>query len=177
MRQQKNIFDPLKTVFWATDNFCIKWIFQKKCHFLPKKFNFLKKWQFIHLFTPLQLFKFSQKMGHFLKIWEKCVQKWRKPTCVCYPNTSWYMVFYHIFAKNAPILVKNCIFLFFINPYFWLFFGVLEVKLKFQDKFYDMIDHNKCPTSEKSAEKCILRNSYFHHSEPSNRRTKMKIWW
>ena len=42
----------------------------------------------------------------------------------------------------------------------------MEVKLKFQDKFYDMIDHNKCPTSEKSAEKCILRNSYFHHSEP-----------
>ena len=44
----------------------------------------------------------------------------------------------------------------------------MEVKLKFQDKFYDMIDHNKCPTSEKSAEKCILRNSYFHHSEPSH---------
>ena len=44
----------------------------------------------------------------------------------------------------------------------------MEVKLKFQDKFYDMIDHNKCPTSEKSAEKCILRNSYFHHSEPNH---------
>ena len=39
--------------------------------------------------------------------------------------------------------------------------------MKFQDKFYDVIDHNKYPSSEKSAEKCILRNSYFHHSEPS----------
>ena len=39
--------------------------------------------------------------------------------------------------------------------------------MKFQDKFYDIIHHNKCPSSEKSAEKCILRNSYFHHSEPS----------
>ena len=38
--------------------------------------------------------------------------------------------------------------------------------MKFQDKFYDIIDHNKCPSSEKSSEKCILRNSYFHHSEP-----------
>ena len=38
--------------------------------------------------------------------------------------------------------------------------------MKFQDKFYDVIDHNKYPSSEKSAEKCILRNSYFHHSEP-----------
>ena len=39
--------------------------------------------------------------------------------------------------------------------------------MKFQDKFYDIIDHNKCPSSEKSSEKCILRNSYFHHSEPN----------
>ena len=38
--------------------------------------------------------------------------------------------------------------------------------MKFQDKFYDIIHHNNCPSSEKSAEKCILRNSYFHHSEP-----------
>ena len=38
--------------------------------------------------------------------------------------------------------------------------------MKFQDKFYDIIDYNKCPSSEKSAEKCILRKSYFHHSEP-----------
>ena len=66
------------------------------------------------------------------------------------------MVFDHILAENALILVKNCIFLFFINPYFWLFFGVLEVKLKFQDKFYDIFDHNKYPSSEKKDEKCIL---------------------
>ena len=33
-------------------------------------------------------------------------------------------------------------------------------------QIYDIIDHNKFPSSEKSAEKCILRNSYFHHSEP-----------
>ena len=40
--------------------------------------------------------------------------------------------------------------------------------MKFQDKFYDVIDHNKYPSSEKSAEKCILMNSYFHHSEPNH---------
>ena len=45
------------------------------------------------------------------------------------------MVFDHIFAENAPILFKNYNFLFFKNQPFWLFSGVLEVKLKFQNKF------------------------------------------
>ena len=39
--------------------------------------------------------------------------------------------------------------------------------MKFQDKFYDIIDHNKCPSSEKSYEKHLLRKSNFHHSEPN----------
>ena len=77
------------------------------------------------------------------------------------------MVLNHIFAENAPILVKNWIFLFFINPHFWLFFGVLEVKLKFQDKFYDILYHKKCPSSETEDEKCILWKSYFHQIQPT----------
>ena len=47
--------------------------------------------------------------------------------------------------------------------------------MKFQDKFYDIIDHNKCPSSEKSAEKCILRKSFFHHSEPKHVEFGIKI--
>ena len=47
--------------------------------------------------------------------------------------------------------------------------------MKFQVKFYDIIDHNKCPSSKKSAEKCILRNSYFHHSEPSYTFIELKV--
>ena len=48
--------------------------------------------------------------------------------------------------------------------------------MKFQDKFYDIIDYNKYPSSEKSAEKFILRKSYFHHSEPKyNFNTGFKI--
>ena len=39
--------------------------------------------------------------------------------------------------------------------------------MKFQVKFYDIIDHNKCPSGKKSAEKCIFRKSFFHHSEPT----------
>ena len=38
--------------------------------------------------------------------------------------------------------------------------------MKFQDKFYDIVDHNKSPSSEKSAEKCILRKSNFHRNLP-----------
>ena len=53
------------------------------------------------------------------------------------------------------------------NPQFWLFSEVLEVKLKFQDKFYNVIDYNKCPSSEKEDEKCIFGKSYFHQIQPN----------
>ena len=43
----------------------------------------------------------------------------------------------------------------------------MDVKLEFRDKFYDIIEHYKCPSSEKLAEKCIFRKSYVHHSEPT----------
>ena len=39
--------------------------------------------------------------------------------------------------------------------------------MKFQDKFYDLIVHNKCPSSEKDDEKCILRKSDFHQILPN----------
>ena len=40
--------------------------------------------------------------------------------------------------------------------------------MKFQDKFYDIIVHNKCPFSEKDDEKCILRKSDFHQILPTD---------
>ena len=43
--------------------------------------------------------------------------------------------------------------------------------MKFQDMFQDIIYRNKCP----SCEKCILRKSYFHHSEPSYMTDTMTI--
>ena len=39
--------------------------------------------------------------------------------------------------------------------------------MKFQDKFYNVIDYNKCPSSEKEDEKCIFGKSYFHQIQPS----------
>ena len=63
------------------------------------------------------------------------------------------MVLDHIFPENAPILVKNSNFPFFKNLHFWPFSGVLYVKLKFQDKLYDTINYNKCPSSEKEDDK------------------------
>ena len=41
--------------------------------------------------------------------------------------------------------------------------------MKFQDKFYDIIGHKKCPSSEKSAEKCIWRKSNLHGILPIHR--------
>ena len=40
--------------------------------------------------------------------------------------------------------------------------------MKLQYKFFDIFDHNKCPSSEKEDEKCILRQSYFHQIQPSH---------
>ena len=65
------------------------------------------------------------------------------------------MVFDLIFAEHAQTYVKKGIFICFKNPHFFLFSWVLEVKLIFQDKFYDIIDENKCCSSEKDNEKCI----------------------
>ena len=38
--------------------------------------------------------------------------------------------------------------------------------MKFQDKFYDILDHNKCPSCEKEHEKCTFRLAYFHRIQP-----------
>jgi len=50
------------------------------------------------------------------------------------------MVFDLIFAEHAQTYVKKGIFICFKNPHFFLFSWVLEVKLIFQDKFYDIIE-------------------------------------
>ena len=70
--------------------------------------------------------------------------------------------------KMPQFLVKTVIFIIFKNPHFLLFSGVLEVKLKFQDKFYNIIDYNKYPSSEKEDEKGIFRKSYFHQIQPNH---------
>ena len=41
--------------------------------------------------------------------------------------------------------------------------------------FSNIIDHNKCPSSEKENQKCILRKSYFHQIQPRHR-YKKKMW-
>ena len=78
------------------------------------------------------------------------------------------MVFDPIFAENAPIFVKNSNFVSFKNVHFCLFPGVLHGKLKFQDKFYNINDCNKWPSSEKQDEKCVFRKSCFHQIQPSD---------
>ena len=84
------------------------------------------------------------------------------------------LFFDHIFAKNIPVLAENRDFSFVKIPHFWLFSGVLEVKLKLQDKFYAIFDHNKCPSSEKEDEKCNLRISYFHQIQPTNKASQSR---
>ena len=78
------------------------------------------------------------------------------------------MAFDPIFAENAQTYVKKGIFICFKNTYFCLFSWVLEVKLIFQDKFYDIIEYIKCCSSEKDNEKCILRKSCVHQIQPKH---------
>ena len=40
--------------------------------------------------------------------------------------------------------------------------------MKFQDKFYDVMDHKKLPSSEKEDEKCVSIKLYFHQILPSD---------
>merc|ERR1711949_64773 len=58
-------------------------------------------------------------------------------------------------------LLKTVIYIIFKNPHFWLFSGIPEVKLKFRDKFYNIIDYNKCPSSEKEDKKAFSENHSF----------------
>ena len=51
----------------------------------------------------------------------------------------------------------------------------MEVKLKFQEKFYFIINHNKCPSGEKFDEKFILRKSNFHQILPNDDHDHGKI--
>ena len=120
------------------------------------------------VYAIFPIYNLAQKVP-FLEDLKKNVSKsdWNSKHIVYVTQIHYYTWFYITFGpKNAIILSKNHNFAFFKNSHFWLFQGVLEVQLKFQGKFYGIIDYNKCPSSEKSAEKCILRKSFFHHSEP-----------
>ena len=39
--------------------------------------------------------------------------------------------------------------------------------MKFQDKFYDAIDHNKLPSTEKEDKKCVSIKLHFHQILPN----------
>ena len=69
---------------------------------------------------------------------------------VCCPNILLYMVLNRLWAKNAMIWSKTIIF--HLKNYTFGFLRDLKVKLKFQDNFYNIIHHSKCPSSEKSAD-------------------------
>ena len=86
---------------------------------------------------------------------------------VCVTQIHYVTRFFTPFLlKMSQFLLKTVIFVSFKNPHFCLFPGVLHVKLKFQDKFYNIIDHNKWPSSEKQDEKCVFRKSCFHQIQP-----------
>ena len=53
-------------------------------------------------------------------------------------HNTWFLT--PFLLKNAQTYVKKGIFICFKNPHFCLFSWVLEVKLIFKDKFYDIID-------------------------------------
>ena len=131
--RQKWQFDPLHRAAprqWQRTLFL-------ECNFTPifdaKKLGSVGQKCPVH-FSSLQ---FSPKSAIFGGFGKKGFQKWLEPKtcCACYPNTLSYMVLDHLWVKNAIILAKNYNFPFVKNSHFYLFYGVLEVKLKFQDKF------------------------------------------
>ena len=119
--------------------------------------------------SPLNIFNLAKKWTIFGRFKKNVVKKYWNPihrVCVTQiHHDTWFLT--QFFMKMPQFLVKTVIFIIFKNPHFLLFSGVLEVKLKFQDKFYVIFDHNKCPSSEKEDEKCNLRISYFHQIQPT----------
>ena len=144
----------IKWTFWKNAFFCPKnAFFLRKMAFSPRAQHRCQGTFFLGgNFTPIFEAKkvgtagqkcpghfdssqFSPKSAIFGGFEKKSFWKWLEPKtyCVCYPNTLLYMVLDHLKPRNAMILAKNYNFSFFKNSYFWLFEGVLEVKLKFQD--------------------------------------------
>ena len=120
--------------------------------------------------SPLNIFNLAKKWTIFGRFEKNVVKKYWNPihrVCVTQiHHDTWFLT--QFFMKMPQFLVKTVIFIIFKNPHFLLFSGVLEVKLKFQDKFYNIIDYNKYPSSEKEDEKGIFRKSYFHQIQPKN---------
>ena len=80
------------------------------------------------------------------------------------------MVLDHLWAKKCHNFgEKTIIFHFSKIHIFGCFKGFWRSNWNSKASFmHDILDHNKCPSSKKSAEKCILRKSFFHHSEPTH---------
>ena len=117
---------------------------------------------------PLNIFNLT-KNGPFLEDLKKKVVKsyWNPIHRVCVTQIHYDTWFLTKFSMKMPqFLLKTVIFVSLKNPHFCLFPGVLHGKLKFQDKFYNIIDHSKWPSSEKQDEKCVFRKSCFHQIQP-----------
>ena len=118
---------------------------------------------------PLNIFNLA-KNGPFLEDLKKKVSKshWNHIHKVCVTQIHYVTWFLTPFLLKMPqFLLKTVIFVSFKNPHFCLFPGVLHGKLKFQDKYYNKIDYNKWPSSEKQDEKCVFRKSCFHQIQPT----------
>ena len=110
---------------------------------------------------PQNIFNLA-KNGPFLEDLKKKVSKshWNHIHKVCVTQIHYVTWFLTPFLLKMPqFLLKTVISVSLKNPHFCLFPGVLHGKLKFQDKFYNIIDYNKCPSSEKEDEKGIFRKS------------------
>ena len=86
---------------------------------------------------PLNIFNLA-KNGPFLKDLRKKVSKsdWNhihKLHVTQIHHNTWFLTTFLL--KMPQFFQKNCNFPFFKNQLFWLFSWVLEVKLKFQNKF------------------------------------------
>ena len=118
-------------------------------------------------------------MDHFWKIWKKKFPKatgcWNHIHKVCVTQIHYVTRFSTLFLLK--FLLKLLISVSLKNPHFCLFPGVLHGKLKFQDKFYNIIDHNKWPSSEKQDEKCVFRKSCFHQIQPIHECENRWIIW
>ena len=150
--------------------------FDVKELFFPMVFFYLNsegfvggRWRWRRWWTrPLNIFNLAQNWPFLEDLKNKVVKSYRNHIHKVYVtqihHDTWFWT--QILMKIPQFLLKQWFLLFSKIHIFGCFSGVLEVKLKIKDKFYNIIDCKKFPSGEKEDEKRVSRKSYFHQIQP-----------
>ena len=120
---------------------------------------------------PFWLFSIEPKIGHFSMIWKKKFPKVTGTTCIKYMLSKYIIIlgFRPHFSWKCPIFSQKQWFLVFHKIHIiGCFLGLWSRNLSSNTSFMIYLTiRNVLPVKNKM-KNVFLRNSYFHHSEPTH---------